>query len=106
MAEKTIDQRLIPTVQYATPTAGQTVTVNSGGHVRLIVNPAGTLATLTIALPSDAQDGDLVELSTSQIVTALTISGGTIIGTITTLAVAGFGRFIYSGTASKWFRLG
>ena len=63
------------------------------------------LATLTIVLPSSPVDGDEVIISTSQTLTALTITG-TIVGTLTTLNAAGFARFFYSADSSKWFRVG
>lgn len=93
----------VRSVQYATPTTGQTVTCDGSSVV--MINPAGTLATLTVTLPASPVDGQDVLICASQIVTALTITG-TIVGTLTTLAVAGFARFVYSATASKWFRAG
>lgn len=93
----------IRSLQYAAPTVGQTVT--SDGSSILIIDPAGTLATLTIVLPASPINGQDFVIASSQIVTTLTVTG-TIVGTLTALAVAGFARFIYSSTASKWFRAG
>lgn len=90
-------------VQYATPTTGATVT-GDGSRV-IIINPAGTLANLTVVLPAAPVDGQVCILATSQILTALTITG-TIVGTLTTLALGGFATFVYSATAAKWFRAG
>lgn len=90
-------------VQYATPTTGQTVT--GDGSQIIIINPAGTLAALTVVLPASPTDGQQCVLATSQILTSLTITG-TIVGTLTTLALGGFARFVYSATAAKWFRAG
>jgi hypothetical protein len=101
-----IDIRLIPQVQYATPTVGQTVTVNSNGHVKLLLNPAGTLATLTVAFPASPVDGDVIQMGSTQIVTTLTMSVGTIVGALAALAVGGSGTWIYSGTASQWIKIG
>ncbi len=106
MASKTLEERLIPQVQYTTPTTGSTVTVNTNGHVRLLLNPAGSLLALTVTLPSSPSDGDIVQLCSSQIVTGLTMNGGTIIGALTTLAVATFASYVYSADSSKWFRNG
>jgi hypothetical protein len=96
----------IPVVQYSAPTTGSTVTVNSNGHVKLLLNPSGSLLALTVTLPSTPTDGDIVSLASSQAVTTLTMNGGTIIGALTTLAIATFASYIYSGDASKWFRVG
>lgn len=106
MSTQTLDSRLVPTVQYVTPSTGDTVTVNSTGHVRLLINPSGSLLTLTVALPGSPSDGDLIQIGSSQIITTLTMSGGTIIGALTALAVATFASYIFNSTAGKWFRVG
>lgn len=90
-------------VQYSTPATGATVT-GDGSRI-IIINPAGTIATLTVVLPASPTEGQECILASSQIVTALTITG-TITGTLTTLAAGGFARFVYSATAAKWFRAG
>lgn len=102
----TLSVRLIPAIQYVTPTTGSTVNVNTNGYVRLLINPAGTLVALTVALPASPQDGDILELCSSQVVTGLTMSGGTIIGALTSMAVATFAKYTYSATAAQWFRSG
>lgn len=105
MSTSTIDQRLIPTVQYSTPATGNTVTVNNTGYVSLLLNPAGTLATLIVTLPSGPSDGDRISVCSSQIVTGLTMNGGTVIGALTTMAVGTFASYMFSATASSWFRI-
>ena len=89
-------------VQYATPTAGQTVVSNGAGT--LILAPAGTLTTLTVTLPSSPIDGQAFGISSSQIITALTINGGTIRGALTTIAVNGWAHYKFSATAGAWFK--
>ena len=106
MATSTLDTRLIPTVQYAAPETGATVTVNNTGHVRLILNPAGSLLALTVTLPGSPSDGDMIELGCSQVVTTLTMNGGTIVGGLTSFAVGGFASYAYSSTGASWFRIG
>jgi hypothetical protein len=106
MATITIDERKVPATQYVTPSTGGTVNVDATGNVILLLNPSGTLATLTVNFPSNPTDGDIVTIATSQIITALTVGNGTIIGTLTTLILGGFARFIYNSTANKWFRIG
>lgn len=90
-------------MQYVQPTAGQTVNINPNTDV-LMVDPAGLLLTLTIVLPS-AADGKRVGIGCSQIITTLTLTG-TIVGALTTMALGGFAEFVFSGSASKWFRTG
>lgn len=101
-----MDTRLIPITQYVAPTTGQTVNVNTNGYVQLFINPAGTILALTIALPGSPSDGDRLTLGSSQIVTGLTMSGGTVIGALTSLAVASFADYVYNATAASWFRMG
>lgn len=102
----TMSTRLVPQVQYTTPTTGQTITVNSNGHTVLFINPAGTILALTVTLPSSPSDGDRVTLASSQVVTGLTMNGGTIIGALSALAVATFATYVFSNSSSNWFRMG
>jgi Ca2+-binding RTX toxin-like protein len=91
--------------QYATPTTGQTVAANAG-VTALILNPAGTLATLTVTVPPTPVDGQTFAITTSQIITALTMNGGTIILALSTLALGGFGEWVYAAANSTWNRIG
>lgn len=93
-----------PVTQYAAPTTGQTVTIAAGTEV-LQIDPAGTIAALTVALPSAPVNGQRCIICCSQIITVLTITG-TIVGTLTSFAVGGFAQFSYSTTAAKWMRAG
>lgn len=100
------DERASAQIQYSAPTTGGTVTVSSGGLIKLLLNPAGTLATLTVTFPGGPSDGDTVQMGCTQIVTALTMNGGTIIGSLAALAVGGSGTWVYSSTASSWIKTG
>lgn len=102
----TMDSRTVPTIQYATPTTGSTVTIGSTGSTRLILNPAGTLVALTVTFPSTPSDGDFVQLCSSQAITTLTMNGGTVIGALTTAAIGTFASYIFNITTSSWFRIG
>lgn len=102
----TMDSRTVPTIQYATPTTGSTVTIGSTGSTRLILNPAGTLVALTVTFPSTPSDGDFVQLCSSQAITTLTMNGGTVIGALTTAAIGTFASYIYNTTTTSWFRIG
>ena len=92
-------------IQYAAPTTGQTVVMASGMSA-LVLDNAALLATLTVTLPAAPFDGQRVTIASGNGVTALTINGGTVKGTVATLTVNGFARFIYSATAAAWFRAG
>jgi hypothetical protein len=101
-----ISDRLIPIKQYSTPTTGSTVSVNANGYVCLFLNPAGSLVALTVSLPSSPTDGDVVEIHSSQAITTLTMSNGTIIGALTTMAIAAFAKYRYYSDTTSWARVG
>lgn len=94
--------------QHDTPSTGNTVTI--GGAVsQELLEPAGTLATLTVRLPSSPVDGHVVGISSTQAVTALTLSttdGSTISGGISLLQAGGFARYQYYLPSTTWFRIG
>jgi len=91
--------------QRVTPTTGQTVTpTNKMGANKLTIAPAGTLAALTLALPANPINGETIELSITQGITVLTITGGTIAGIASGSAIAaGFSRKLrYSQADTLW----
>ncbi len=94
------------TVSYNVPATGTTINLPNFDSMELIVflNPASTLATLTINMPS-AADGQKVSIMTSQVLTLLTLGGGTILSTLTTLGINAFATYAYSATSAIWFRL-
>lgn len=106
MATQTLDSRLVPVVQYSTPTTGSTITANTGGKVALLINPAGALLALTLSLNSSASNGDTISIGASQAVTTFSMTNGTVVGPLTSLAIGTFATFMYSTDASEWFRIG
>jgi hypothetical protein len=90
--------------QYATPLTGATVTCTTRDR-KIVLNPAGTIATLTISLPLTAgelYDGQILDITTTQIVTAVTMSGGTVVGMPAGLSV-GFHRLTYIESTANWY---
>ena len=74
------------------------------------LNPAGTIATLTVTLPASTLliDGQILLLATSQTVTSLTLtagSGTTVNGTNTTLTAAAPLMFVYSAASTTWLKI-
>lgn len=102
----TLSQRLVPAAQYTAPTTGSTINMNDHGNLTIIINPSGSLLALTLALNGSPQNGDTVSLASSQAVTTFSMTGGTVIGALTTLAIATFASYTYSSDAAKWFRSG
>lgn len=93
-------------LQLEVPLTGFTITINDG-VTRLVLNPAGTLATGAVNLPSNPVNGQLVEVSSTQTQTALTVaaaSGHTIVGAaVTALTAVDRVAWVYSDT--KWYRV-
>jgi hypothetical protein len=99
--------KLAPVYAYATPSTGFSIQIASG-VTSLILNPAGTLAAGTIVFPATPIDGQMLNLSSSQIITALTMSapaGQTVLGALTTIAANGHAAWQYVASAAEWFRV-
>jgi hypothetical protein len=88
-------------VQFATPLTGGTVIVEAATGImsRLVLTPAGTLATLTISLASISPlDGHVLEVSTTQQITELTINGETFL-----LNANSGASWIYKASNTTWY---
>jgi len=99
---------LIQAYDYQTPTTGFSYTFASGVQT-LVMNPAGTLATGTITMPASPADGMTVRFSSSQIITALTVSansGQSIVAAVNSLVLGGSAQYIYRATNTTWYRIG
>lgn len=99
---------LVQGYQYATPTVGSTTTAN-GTTSAIILDPAGTIATATLVLPTSPHDGFILEIVPgTNTITTLTISpggGDSITGAITTLVTGAAGAgYIYRSTNTRWYR--
>lgn len=99
---------LLQQYDYQAPTTGFSYTFAAGTNV-LVMNPAGTLATGTITMPSAPADGMTITISTTQEITALTLNGNT--GqSIGGSQVARFPansamQFVYRLTDTTWYRI-
>lgn len=91
---------------YAQPATGDTVTVNALKRY-VVLDPAGTLATLTIALPPNSVDGQLLGISSTQVITALTLTPNTSQGLAanlpTSIAAGGGFNLIYRLADDIWY---
>jgi hypothetical protein len=84
-----------------TPTTGGTVTLVSG-QIN-IINPAGTLATLTLALPASPSNNDIISVAFTQAITSVSYSGGTVVGSPTSSALGGQWYLTYDSGSSTWY---
>lgn len=92
----------------APPVAGGTVTItNTGMNGLTVINPAGTLATLTVNLPSDSTSriGQIERIAFLRAVTALTIGGATTILNAPASALLGDNIGFQKVAANQWVRL-
>lgn len=88
---------------YQVPLTGFNITPIAG---KTLLNPAGTLATGTITMPSSAFDGVMVKVSTTQTITSLTVSAATgqsINNAVTTLTAGGRLAYIYRAADKTWY---
>ncbi len=90
------------------PAAGFAITISNICE-RLILDPAGALASGAITMPASPRDGQICKISSSQNVAALTHApntGQTLNGALTALSANGFAEYIYVAAVTAWYRTG
>jgi len=78
----------------------------AAGTTVLVINPAGTLAAGTITMPAAPADGMTISFSSTQAITALTVSGNTgqsIVGNPTTMNAGGAVTLVYRLSNTSWY---
>lgn len=93
------------TVQYASPNATAFSVTVGQSDTHLLLTPAGAYADGAVVLPVGV-DREVVTVTSTQAVTALSVTGGTIYGAPTTLAANGFFTLKYDGVIGAWYRIG
>lgn len=84
-----------------TPTTGGTVSlVNNQTNV---INPSGSLVTLTVNLPSSPANDDRVVIKYTQAITTVTYSNGTVIDGITAPTAGGLVVLVYDSGTTSWY---
>ena len=96
--------------QFFVPTTGGTVSPTaSGAQVQAFINPAGTLATLTLTLPTGAFKGQTLYATFTQIITALTVTATNVDSkgkvTPTAAAVGDTFGYVWDSVSTKWNRI-
>lgn len=99
-----------PTYSRQAPVTGFSITIGNLIN-RLILVPAGALATGTVTMPATPTDGQEVTVASSQTITALTVqanAGQTIDGGIAaaTFAANAFATWKYVLADTVWYRIG
>lgn len=84
-------------------------TPSTGGTVNLVVNqyniinPSGTIATLTVNLPSSPNNNDVVYIKYTQAVTAVTYGNGTVVDGIVSPTAGGLVVLTYDSGTTSWY---
>jgi hypothetical protein len=101
-------QEIDKSYSYSTPTTGTTVALATGTETA-VINPAGTLAALTVTLPActSGYDGSIARYSSSQTITTLTLTAtsGSVSNAPTSLAAGSGHAMVCRGTNTTWFPL-
>ena len=95
------------TLERVVPTTGFTNTIaNTTSYY--VIEPAGTLATGTLTMPASPVNEQVVTITSTQTITALTHSpntGQTLKGALTTIAANGNASWIYRTANTAWYRV-
>lgn len=93
--------------EYSLQTTGFNITIPNQCTC-LALDAAATLAAGTINFPAAPDNGQELLVSSTQIVTALTMSGNgkTLKAPLTTIAANGFARWKYLASTTTWIRVG
>lgn len=84
-----------------TPSTGGTVNLVNGQYN--IINPSGTIATLTVNLPSSPSNNDVVYIKYTQAVTTVTYANGTVVDGITAPSIGQLVVLTYDSGTSSWY---
>lgn len=93
-------------LQTSAPATGATVTI--ADNIRYFkLTPSGTLATLTVNLPANPTDQQVVTIQSLTQITALTLSASpaSIFDAVTTLAAEGSVSYIFNASGNNWLRV-
>ena len=98
---------LIQAYDYQVLTTAFSYTFAAGTQV-LVINPAGTLATGTITMPSAPSDGMTITFISTKQITALTMAGNgaTLVSGVTALNANQSVSYIYRATGTTWYPFG
>jgi hypothetical protein len=93
---------------FSAPLTGVTIVMTAEQSI-ITVNPAGTIAALTVTMPPTLYDGKIVTVFSSQIITALTLntsnSATFVPAAPTTMAAVNTSySFIYDKALNQWHR--
>jgi len=100
-----VTYEVIGQTNFSTPVTGFTMTLDNR-DTKVILKPAGTLATGTITMAPTPRDRQVVEIRSSQTVTTLTISpnsGQSVAGAPTTIPAGGMISAYFRSADTTWY---
>lgn len=98
---------IAPNIQKEAPVNGSTVIMSDTGlDGTLYIAPATTISALTLVLPTEANTrlGQIRRIATNKMITGLTITGGTLLSTVTSLSAGDCVSFLKID-ANTWTRI-
>lgn len=94
-----------PKVQKSIPISGQTVQIqNSDNDITLSIEPASSLAALTVSFPSIPHPGMNAVVTTTRDITVLSMSGGTFDKQIGTMKANDTYVYTYNDISATWIQ--
>lgn len=84
-----------------TPTTGGTISLVNNQYN--IINPTGSLVTLTVNLPSSPANNDVVYIKYTQAITTVTYANGTVVDGITAPTAGGLTVLTYDSATTSWY---
>lgn len=93
------------TSYFYAPATGATITIPDDAEM-VMIDPGATIAALTLDMPTKPHDGQRVSVYFDNIVTTLTMGGGTLKAALTAATAAGFATWRYNAGDSTWYRIG
>jgi len=96
-----VEANTFGTHTITTPTTGGTV--NLVNNQINIINPAGTLSTLTVNFPSSPANNDYVKIKFKQAVTTVTYGNGTVIGGVVSPGAEQESTWVYNSSDTSWY---
>jgi hypothetical protein len=92
--------------QYAAPSAtGFSVQLGNVPNTWLLLTPVADYAAGTLVLPTVLTNQMEITVNSTHAITALSITGGTVIGAPTTLTANGFFKLRYDNVSLTWYRI-
>ena len=95
-------------VQRVTSASGTTINlIPANSDVLVMVDLAATIPALTIALPNNPSDQQLLGMTTRSNITNMNLlitGGGSIVAPVTTLPAGDVAWYIYNQAGNRWFK--